>query len=300
MRVQAEPPTPSNQIAAIVVTYNPEATVLENVRRLTAQVPEVVVVDNGSTGSSSAIVTALEQMAGVTVIRHATNLGIAAAMNTGIRHALAGGYQWIATFDQDSTVPDGYFDGLLAALDVSPKPDSVGVVVPGCWQTIRKSNTSQSSTYGFVTAAPNSGSLIRGSIFSEIGFYDEPMFIDYVDMEFCLRAGRKGYRILSASRIELGHELGTKETRTVLGRQISFRAHTAWRYYYIMRNRVVVYRRYGRYFPRLLVRDACWILLELGRMACLEGGKARKLRCALQGLWDGLHGRLGRHPNFPA
>jgi rhamnosyltransferase len=120
-----------------------------------------------------------------------------------------------------------------------------------------------------------------------------------VDVDYCLRVQKSRFRVLSVSGVVLGHELGTQESRTVLGWRISFRVHTAWRYYYIMRNRVVMYGRHGWHFPRWMLHDAFWVILELGRMTCLESGKRHKLRCSLHGLWDGMRGRLGRHPNFP-
>jgi rhamnosyltransferase len=161
------------------------------------------------------------------------------------------------------------------------------------------SKRGSTGSFCFITAAPNSGSLIRADVFTSAGFFDEAMFIDYVDVDYCLRVQKNGFRILSVSGVVLGHELGTQESRNVLGRRISFRVHTAWRYYYIMRNRVVMYGRHGRSFPRWMLHDAFWVILELGRISCLESDKLRKLRCALHGLWDGLCGRQGRHPLFP-
>jgi rhamnosyltransferase len=144
-----------------------------------------------------------------------------------------------------------------------------------------------------------SGSLIRADVFAKVGFYDEAMFIDYVDFEFCLRLQRGGFTIVNAPQVTLCHELGAVQTRTLLGWRISVRVHSAWRYYYIMRNRVVLLLRYGWAFRRWALRDASWIPLELGRMALLEDQRGAKLRCALRGLWDGLRGRTGRHPQFP-
>jgi rhamnosyltransferase len=115
------------QMAAVVVTYHPDAAVLENVRLLTEQVGKVIVVDNASAGASAGTVSALEKMPGVWLIRNAANLGIAAAMNTGIRHALADGYPWIATFDQDSTVPNQYFEELLGACASCPAAEWVSL-----------------------------------------------------------------------------------------------------------------------------------------------------------------------------
>jgi rhamnosyltransferase len=85
----------------------------------------------------------------------------------------------------------------------------------------------------------------------------------------------------------------------VLGLKVSFRIHTAWRYYYIVRNRLVLYRRYFTTFPRWTLHDARWLVLEFGRIVILENGRRQKLYAVFQGLRDGLRGNTGRHPDFP-
>jgi rhamnosyltransferase len=110
---------------------------------------------------------------------------------------------------------------------------------------------------------------------------------------------KSGLKILSATSVVLEHELGTKQTRKFPGFQLSFRIHTAWRYYYIFRNRLVLYRRYCGAFPRWTLHDAWWLVLELGRIVILENGRRQKLDAVFQGIRDGLRGKTGRHPRFP-
>src|SRR5271170_4637319 len=100
-------------ISAVVVAYRPDVVLLENLRRLLNQIPEVIVVDNGSDGASAQVIEAAGNLAGVQLIRNSFNLGIATALNMGIRQALQSGSPWIATFDQDSAIPDGYFEKLF-------------------------------------------------------------------------------------------------------------------------------------------------------------------------------------------
>ena len=264
---------------------------------------EIIVVDNGSAGTSLEIVEQVGHLTGVHLVRNEENLGIAAALNIGIRRALDAGCQWVATFDQDSAVTARYFEDLLRAYAICPEPEKVGMIVPGQWvphcdpdggaQNVARRD------FTFVKGASNSGCLIRADIFSRIGFYDEPLFIDYVDTDFCLRLRKRGFRILCAPQVVLRHELGDKQVRRFLGLSISFRIHSAWRYYYNIRNRTVLHLRYLASFPAWVLWDWSRMLLELCRIAILEHQRGHKLSCAFRGLWDGLRGRLGRHPDFP-
>jgi rhamnosyltransferase len=301
------PPNPDShgepRIWAVVVTYFPDADVIENLRKLAAQVSPVVVVDNGSQGPSTTVVDEIGRLSGIQLIRNTANLGIGAALNTGIRRALDNGAEWVVTFDQDSAIGEGFFSGFFQALKACPTPDKVGMIVPGCWAYDAISSESKTkasdASYAFVIGAPTSGSLIKAEVFAAIGFCDESLFIDYVDTDLCLRLRKKGFRILSARHVMLRHELGENQTRNIMGFKLSFRIHKAWRYYYIMRNRVILYRRYAFRFMGWALWDALWVFLELGRMACLEDDRKAKLRLALTGIFHGLCGRTGRHPEFP-
>lgn len=297
--------TPNNVplISAIVVTYHPDIALLENLRRLLNQVPTVIVVDNGSDGASAETVEAAGKLDGIQLIRNGSNLGIATALNVGIRHALRSNPQWIAVFDQDSSISDRFFAELLRAYDACPPSEKIGMIVPGQWAADAASKAQPhhlaEPLFSFVPAAITSGSLIKAEIFTTVGFYDDALFIDYVDADFCLRLQKHGFKILSATSVVLGHELGTKQTRHLPGIQISFRIHTAWRYYYIMRNRLVLHRRYLASSPWWVLHDFLWMLLELGRIIGLENDRRPKLRAAAHGIRDGWRGQTGRHPEYP-
>jgi rhamnosyltransferase len=297
------PPDKLPLISAVVVTYRPEVGVLENLRRLLAQVPLVIVVDNGSDGASAQVVAAAGALAGVQLIRNGANLGIATALNLGIRQALQTGCQWVATFDQDSSIPEHFFEGLFRAYRQCPAAEQTGMIVPGKWSALAAEpappTRSEEPLFTFVTASMASGNLVKAGIFKSVGFYDDALFIDYVDADFCLRLQKCGFKILSATTVVLKHELGTKQTRNLLGFRLSFRIHAAWRYYYIMRNRVVLYRRYFSLAPRWVLRDAVWLLLESGRIIILEEGRRAKLNAVFRGIWDGVRNNVGWNAYFP-
>lgn len=300
--LQHQDPGAAPSIAAVVVTYRPDATLPGNLQRLSRQLARVIVVDNASEGASASTVESAGRMAGVELIRNASNLGIATALNIGIRRAIADGFQWVATFDQDTAVPEDYFKDLFEAFRFCPRSDQVGMIVPGGWRETgapAQPKSPKKAAWSFVIGAVNSGSLIKADVFTKTGFYEDALFIDYVDTEFCLRLQRCGFRILSADSVVLEHELGEKQTRNLLGFKISFRIHNAWRYYYNVRNRLLLYRRYWRFAPGWMLHDGRWLIMELGRIVLLEHGRGPKIRAVVAGMKDALLGRTGRHKSYP-
>lgn len=77
----------------IVVNYNQEREIQAYLARVDRYFPkqQIVIVDDGSTDESPVIA----ELAGFTVIRHARNLGIGAAIRTGIAEARQRGRRWV-------------------------------------------------------------------------------------------------------------------------------------------------------------------------------------------------------------
>jgi rhamnosyltransferase len=293
-------PSPSS-VQAVVVTYLPRAETVDNLRALTSQLEAVVVVDNSPVESSAAVLAEIERLPRVQVVRNGRNLGIAAALNRGIQIARQSGREWVATFDQDSCVTPGFFAGLLAAYGQCPDREQVALVSPAFVYpeapAPAKPDTEPPPETSLILTAMTSGSLIRTEVFAKLGGYDEDLFIDYVDYDHCLRMQAAGYRLRRANRVFLQHRLGTPQKHRLLGREIAIKAHSAWRRYYITRNRLLVYRRYALQFPRWCLHDFGWFFLELGKVLVFEADKLTKLRNILKGLIHGILGKTG--PRLP-
>jgi rhamnosyltransferase len=281
---------PPPVVCALVITCRPASSLLENVEKLSRQVSEVVVIDNGSGPEFAPL---LERL-GVRTIRNQTNLGIAVALNQGIRHAIEAGYSWVATFDQDSTVTPGLFTAMFSALENCAPKERVALIAPvlcPSWEEYEPLSKHRPTPCLVTRTAMSSGSLIRTSVFASAGFYDESFFIDYVDYDFCLRLWEQGWRIIRANNAFLIHRLGAAQINSFLGLRITTRTHSALRRYYIMRNRMTVYRRHAFSAPFWCLRDFAWIFIELAKVILFETDRPTKLRNVLRALVDGLRGK---------
>jgi len=68
-----------------------------------------------------------------------------------------------------------------------------------------------------LAAALTSGNLLRLAAFKETGGFMEKLFIDYVDVEYCMRLQIHGFSVLRANRAVLLHRLGGMTSRRFLG-----------------------------------------------------------------------------------
>lgn len=291
-------------ICAVVVSYHPDARLLENAMSLLPQVDELLVVDNGSGASANSILDALAAQPQVQIVRHGSNRGIAAALNFGARYALEKGYPWLATFDQDSFAPDGFIDSLLQAYGECSYRQRVAIVSPRFREKDSRPEFVRSyvrrrehPTYSRVDVTMTSGNLVRTEIFRSVGWFDEPFFIDYVDHEFCMRVRKHGWFVIEASEAILDHSCGAATARKVAGRTVRSTNHSATRRYYISRNRTVLFKRYLKDEPRWVLDDMFNCLLrEPLRILLFERDRRAKMRATIKGVRDGVLNRLGPAP----
>lgn len=294
------PVSPASAVGAIVVTYHPGPAALANIAALRSQVLHVFVIDNTADAPSRQILSPLAGDPGIELVFNPANLGLAAALNQGVSRALACGCEWIATFDQDSSVPAGYFDRLLAAHAARSATERIAVLAP----LYRDKNLGflfspagpispgdDSSVPVSVTAT--SGNLVSAAALAEVGGWRSDYFIDCVDFEFCLRCRRAGWTVLEVRSVVLDHEPGRWQQRAWLGRVRRFNDYPAGRRYYQARNRVPLYARYARFDLRWVTRDAWGYACDLAKLLFFCTGRTEKFAAVWQGVWHGLAGRLG-------
>jgi glycosyltransferase involved in cell wall biosynthesis len=102
-------------LLVVVPALNEEAAVGDVVRGIRAQLgADVLVVDDGSTDRTHLVAAA----AGAHVLRHPYNLGVGAALRSGFRFAVDGGYDRMLQIDGDGQHDVDVARSLVAALEV--------------------------------------------------------------------------------------------------------------------------------------------------------------------------------------
>lgn len=273
-------------VAGVVLVYRPDATTADSLAALASQVDEIFVVDNSVADPlSMGLRDAVSGRAGVRWLEQDGNVGVAAGFNAGLRAAIAAGHDEAVIFDQDSTVTPGLVAALRAARAADPLAGIVGPALRSAATGIvyrREQGIGVTSTDVVIS----SGSLFSRSVLQRIGLHDEPLFIDYVDHDICLRARRAGLHNLKVHAAILEHRFGAAEPVRLLGRQVYRADYSLLRVYHATRNRVIVVRRYG--FGRWFWEDAWFTLKAWTKLLLLERDRGAKLRTALRGFVDGL------------
>lgn len=221
------------KIAVIVPTWNGAKRLPPCIRSLAAQDYadiEVIVVENGSTDDSRAV---LEELAAqvapvrVTVLFNDVNLGFAGGVNRGIRHALDFGFDAIGMFNNDAVADRRWLSTLAAELGARTDTsivtgrllmaDGLTVDSTGDFYSVwgvafprdrdRPAEPVQPS--GYVFGASGGASLFRSDLFRDIGLLDEDFFAYFEDVDLSFRAQLAGHRVYYTQDAVAFHDQGS-------------------------------------------------------------------------------------------
>lgn len=278
------------KVAAVVLSYKPDAGIIGNIDELAKQAERVYVVNNSPDDSATADVLApLTGRDSVVVLDQDGNVGVAAGFNSGMRQALVDGFDYVWIFDQDSTVSDGMLAALLTAFEQPGAPVAIAGPALRAEETGHLYDGESSSGIRDQVALISSGALFAREALDEIGLHDERLFIDYVDHDISLRARRAGFRIVKVYDTVLDHRFGASVPSTFLGRRIYLSNYSPMRHYYMTRNRVIMVRRYG--LGRWFWDDAAYATKAWIKVVLCEKDRGVKIGAALRGAFAGLRFR---------
>lgn len=202
--------TAENLIAAGIVLYKPNfERLFQNIQKLSRQINTVILYNNG------ADITRVEEYVNkcscsIVITGDGENKGIAAALNGIMEKAEELGYSWALTLDQDSIVPANMIPKFSKVIE----SNDVAVVCPQNIDSRRKYMIPVSEPeIEVVKMCDTSGSCTNVSIWRELGGFDEWLFIDLVDNDYCKRVDLKGYQILKLNSVIMDHQYGVIESR---------------------------------------------------------------------------------------
>lgn len=296
-------------VVAVVVTYHPDvARTGRLLAALAAQVDRCVVVDNGTEGQNAQALRATCDEVGAELVPLGRNAGIAEAQNVGIGRARGCGATHVLLSDQDSDPAPDMVERLLAgAARAAARGERVGAVGPmvaedrgdgdvmvyeaRTWGPRRTRGLPDEDGLLPVAFLLASGTLIPVEALDEVGAMRSEWFIDHVDLEWGLRARAAGRTLHAVADAHLAHQLGDAVVR-LPGRRQEIHVHPPVRVYYLTRNTLLLVR------SRLMgwrwdVGYVVWLGKYVAFNTLLVPGRRARLRLALRGLADGLHGRTG-------
>ncbi|HUR60219.1 MAG TPA: glycosyltransferase [Opitutaceae bacterium] len=294
------------RVGAVVVSYFPDAGFSQRLAAVAREAGPVLVVDNSAEDAMRAALRGICAAHHARLVENPENRGMGAALNQAFHILRDEGVEWAIAFDQDSTPEPGFAAALLAAAATSGPAAAVGANwrdearpafasrhlhrhahLPLCF-----SRSAAHRDLRDVTCVITSGTLFHLPTAERIGLFDEGLFLDLVDTDFCLRARASGHALCVAAAAHLLHRRGAKRPIRVAGRTWWPAFMPPLRLFLLFRNRVLLIRRHGLRAPHWVFFELVYTAKVLAEILFFEDRKAARLGACLRGTW---HGLLGRH-----
>lgn len=302
-------PNNKQKTVALVVGYYPDLKITYNLlKSLSEQVDSLVLIDNG--GSNDVYTFSKKQNINIHYINLEKNKGLGYALNIGFEYAIDIEAKYVATFDQDSSPPSNLISKLKQAhIQLENKNINCAAVSPVFFdhrESIKKyfpfyiekagkiiAQIPEKSTDNLVKSDTliTSGMLIKADAWKNDLRYDDELFIDYTDTEWCFRARSKGYSLFGCFNVEMGHAPSDAPPLRIFG--LSFFHYSPLRRYYYFRNTIK--------FCRCDYVSWAWrrrLIYGLGARfiinALIDTKTSLSLKMMLHGIYDGLYKKNGK------
>lgn len=267
-----------------IVLYNPDSKRLrENISAIISQVDKLVLIENGS--RDQLYLSEIDVSDKIVVLQNGENRGIAGALNQILQYAEEHGYEWALTLDQDSIVSSN----IIQIYDQYVDEKNVGMLT--CSIVDRNfSFAKRNDKGGYIDFCISSGSYVRVGAWKHVGGFDETMFIDSVDLDFCLNLRTRDWKIFRTDETNILHEVGNSKVVRIFGKEYLALNHSIIRYYYIVRNLIYVGRKHNMRLKsfKITIRLFYTVLLY-------EHQRTSKLRNMIKGFFVGLTCKIRRH-----
>ena len=289
------------KICCVIVCYRPNVPrLLQLCEALVAAGSAVVVVDN----TEQPYLVAQQLPPRCELIIQRRNSGIAHAQNVGTGAAMRAGADVIVFLDQDSTIDPGFLPALVSPLRagtpdiVSPlyRDDASKAELPavrvnryGMTRAVRRG--ASMGPYP-VDVVISSGTAATKEVFALAGTFDEGLFIDFVDTEWCLRCRSKQISIRVVPSAVMHHRIGSRSIS--LGVMTIF-VHSPIRCYYQVRNCFHLFRK--QHIPFLFaLRETASVFLSRTLLLLFVQDRPAYVKAYFRALRDGARGVTGAIP----
>ncbi len=283
----------NTSLIAVVITYYPDAKVISNFLSYYDKVAKLIVIDNTDT-NNDAFLEKLKSFDKVVLIKNGENNGIAASLNLAAFKAIDLGFHWLLTMDQDSSFTGEQLSQYLSCFEKLQKETTgmFGVNHEGKTFDAQQDLCVGEKKQAIIT----SGSIVNLDAFKKTGIFNESLFIDGVDTEYCYRLNQHGYDVLMLSAVSMTHNLGN--TITVknwhVGKIVERNLHAPVRIYYITRNYLLLIKRYKKDFPEEVAALKQQLKIKIKNGLLYDKNRWKVLKYFAKGLSDYYRGRFGK------
>lgn len=235
----------------VVVLYDPQNVHFNNIKSYYPLFDHIVVVDNSKESHINELNEFIKPNENKFVYKHyPENIGLSRALNEGVECLANYGCDWVITMDADS-----YFISDLTSVYRKEIEQFIeqNVAVLAPVHIFDRSKNSEFKGTREIEWSMTSGCAFNISIFKKLDGFNQSLFVDGLDIEYCYRASKNGYKIVKCGEALLQHYPGETRQFKIAGHSIlKYGYASPWRYYLQSKAIIFIFLRYKK--PKELLR----------------------------------------------
>jgi rhamnosyltransferase len=280
------------KIAKAVIVYFPDLNAFQNIQTYNNLFGKCYIIDNSD--SPNEISSQIKSLLNISYLHDGENKGIAIRLNEVCKLAIKDGFDWLLTMDQDSFFDNNSVTKYLECISNFEKKHETAMF--GVQYEDAEVSNGLNCRFNEITHLITSGSIINLSLFSTIGAFDENLFIDEVDLEYCLRAIYRGYKIIYFPNIHLNHTLGELHYhRSLKSLKVTPRIlHSPIRLYYITRNFFYISKKYKNVFPEEMQRTKKALANRIKNNILYNKKRVQVIKYLVKAIFDYKRNKMGK------
>lgn len=288
-------------ILVIIICFHPDHLRLRDlISGISLIASKIILFDNGGLN-----IEKLNDIADkIQIESREKNVGLGEALNFGCDAGVRGGYRFVVSFDQDSSPSSEMIYLMRKELILYQNKDSRAIAI-GPQLIERRHGSDQVMPFIYfdglkavrwsgkgtrpVSHLITSGCMIDVSCWGNVDHFLNDLFIDYVDNNWCWRAGRRGYVLLGTSLATMPHEISDGIGKLGV---FSTNKYSPVRRYFQMRNST-----YHLFYESLTLGQRIYVMRSMVvtfvSALILDVSTIQSVWQCLRGLAHGMAGRLG-------
>lgn len=281
----------------MVVWYNPAADVLDNINSYIAESEKLYIIDNSKDSHINLLDNYKYQNKCEYIPLH-KNLGLAYALNVGCKKAIEDRFDYVLTMDQDSIFEPTAVSKLKLA---AQKDERYGIICPNVKSIYHDEKTNldkvaylkwKKEEFKEIPWTMTSGSLTSLKAYTDVGGFDDDLFIAHIDIDFCIRLKQNNWEILMVGSAVIKQRFGNSKPVRILWKKVHPSFASPVRTYYLFRNQKYLEMKYGKEIHKFIGVDLWKFFVKI---TLFEKQKLKKYLMMLQGYRDAKANRMGKY-----
>lgn len=267
-------------LAGLIILYYPKyEEVYRNISSYCSCIETLYIIENSNINKD--FINSLKELVKIRIISSGKNIGISKSLNLALEHASKDKYEWLLTMDQDTSFERNDFSSFLNSFENINKKNLI-IFSPIHNKKFITTNIIEKE---FVMTSAN---IINVEKSLKINGFNDKLFIDEIDHDFCFKSIINKYKIIVNENIAVNHSLGKKDIRNVT-------IYPALRLYYMCRNYLYIREKYNDINNDFFKLRDKYLIKFFIRHLIYSSEKFKCLKMILLGMFDYKNNKFGKY-----